>query len=50
MLESDVVMVATVVSRSRIHHGQYGATFQIEKIVHVGIIYVKYEGFFLSVL
>jgi len=34
LLESDIVMVATVVSRSRIHHGHYSATFQIEKLVH----------------
>ena len=35
LLESDIVMVATVVSRSRIHLGHYSATFQIEKLVHV---------------
>ena len=35
------MMVATVVSRSRNNHGQYGATFQMEKIIHVGISEMK---------
>ena len=35
LLTSDLVLAVSLVSRSRVVHGQYDATFRVDKILHV---------------
>ena len=38
ILASDLVLEASLVSRSRVQHGEYYATFRIDKLIHVSTI------------